>query len=193
MKKQTKPNPILGKRVRELRKAADLTQEKLADKLHFTAKYIGDLENGRRNITEQTADLLANLFHVDAEYFLDEGHEFKTSMEYTGEIFRQTDLEMYHFENAIASLAILNGYIVETPPRDIFSFRERVLDHSKDYMSFKQYGDEKYSLSMLNVQHLGHFLTDILMSYLKWHNEFLRPFPNGESMEESFQNTPVKE
>lgn len=48
-----------GKRLAELRKAAGLTQERLAEKSALHPNYIGDLERGHRNPTLMTLHALA--------------------------------------------------------------------------------------------------------------------------------------
>lgn len=42
---------LVGRNVRRLRLAADLTQEQLAERSGFTQQYLSDLERGRRNPT----------------------------------------------------------------------------------------------------------------------------------------------
>jgi len=49
---------LLGKRIRELRLARDLSQEALAEKMGVNAKYLGFIEQGRAN---PTLDVLLNL------------------------------------------------------------------------------------------------------------------------------------
>ena len=113
MKNRQNPNKTLGNRVKVLREAAKLTQEQLAEQLHFSAKYIGDLENARRNITPQTAELMASLFRCDANYLLDETVEYKTAVDKFNAVLDETSHENYLMFNAICSLAALNGYTVE--------------------------------------------------------------------------------
>ncbi len=41
----------LGRRLQQLRKAADLTQQQLADRVRMDWKYLGSIERGERNVT----------------------------------------------------------------------------------------------------------------------------------------------
>ena len=60
----------LGKAVRTLREAHDLTQESLADLAGMSANYIGDAERGERNISVRALWLLADGLDVPASTLL---------------------------------------------------------------------------------------------------------------------------
>ena len=49
----------LGQRIKELRKARGLSQESLAERASISAKYLSDLERGKRNPTFSTAEKIA--------------------------------------------------------------------------------------------------------------------------------------
>lgn len=169
MKKKKIPNKELGNRVRALRKDAKLTQEKLAEKLHFTEKYIGDLENGRRNITPQTAELMASLFRCDANYLLDENVEYKSDIDKFNTLLNETTQENYLMFNAICSLAVLNGYDVEI--QDIKGNNKigDVFLRMKEYMIFKKNGKKVFSLSLSKANQLGNNISEIFMSNINWY------------------------
>jgi len=57
-------NRIFGKRIRELRIAANLSQEKLAEITGFHRTYIGMVERGERNISLRNISILANSFNI---------------------------------------------------------------------------------------------------------------------------------
>ncbi len=65
----------LGKAVRTLREARDLTQESLADLAGMTANYIGDAERGERNISVRALWLLADGLDVPASTLLREAEK----------------------------------------------------------------------------------------------------------------------
>jgi len=60
----------LGKAVRTLREARDLTQESLADRAEMSANYVGDAERGERNISVRALWLLADGLNVPASTLL---------------------------------------------------------------------------------------------------------------------------
>jgi transcriptional regulator with XRE-family HTH domain len=61
---------ILGVRVRSLRMAAGVTQEKLAEKAGISLKHLGELERGRSNPTLSSLEALAAALGVSlAEFF----------------------------------------------------------------------------------------------------------------------------
>lgn len=155
-KQKKSPNPILANHVRVLRKSNNMTQAQLAEKLHFTAKYIADMENARRSITPQTADLMANLFHVDSNYFLDATNE--------------EEQENRLIFNAICSLATLNGYKVEM--QDLHGKGEgRIEDYflrMRDFMIFYRDGKKAFSLSVQDANRFGNLLSDIFTSHIEW-------------------------
>ena len=168
MKNRQNPNKTLGNRVKALREAAKLTQEQLAEQLHFSAKYIGDLENARRNITPQTAELMANLFRCDANYLLDETVEYKTAVDKCNAVLDETSHENYLMFNAICSLAALNGYDVEIQDIHGSGKIEDVFSRMKEFMIFKRNGKKDFSLSLADANRFGNNLSEIFMSNIKW-------------------------
>jgi transcriptional regulator with XRE-family HTH domain len=59
-----------GKRVRELRKEAGLTQEELADYAELDRSYIGSIERGERNLSIENVCRLANALEISpADFF----------------------------------------------------------------------------------------------------------------------------
>lgn len=60
------------KRIKELREAAGLSQEKLAAKAGLTHATVSDVENGKRNATLKTATKLAEALGVPLASILDE-------------------------------------------------------------------------------------------------------------------------
>ena len=55
---------ILGNRVRSLRLERGLTQEKLAEELGVTPRYLAGIERGERNLTLDSVDSLAQQLGV---------------------------------------------------------------------------------------------------------------------------------
>ena len=60
----------LGKRVRELRRKLDLTQEELAEQCGISASFLGHIERGTRVASIETLVGLCNLLHVTPQYLL---------------------------------------------------------------------------------------------------------------------------
>ncbi len=58
---------LFGKRVKELRKKNNLTQEQLAEKIGVYQKQIGNIETGVCFTTFQTLEKLAQVFNVEIE------------------------------------------------------------------------------------------------------------------------------
>jgi transcriptional regulator with XRE-family HTH domain len=61
----------LGERVRELRRAAGLTQEALADRCGLHVTYIAGIESGRRNPSLNSITALARGLAVSASKLLE--------------------------------------------------------------------------------------------------------------------------
>lgn len=66
----------LGNRIKEIRKAAKLTQERLAEKAGLSVEYISRIERGLAQPSFKTIDLLADVLNVTAKDFWD----FKASI-----------------------------------------------------------------------------------------------------------------
>lgn len=61
----------LGERIKQLRKEANISQEKLAELASLDRTYINSVENGRRNISIINIDKIANAFNISLSDFFD--------------------------------------------------------------------------------------------------------------------------
>ena len=181
MKNEAIYNKELAKRFRTLREDAELTQEQLASRLHISPVQVYNYEKARRRITEQTADLMAMIFSIDASYLLDETVKYRTAAEKIKTEFQtainESNQEAYYMYNAICCLAALNGYTVEIKGKsDIANDLRKVLptgkgkigDSFKEYMVFYRNGKKEFSLSLEDANHFGNHINDIFLSHIKW-------------------------
>lgn len=74
-----------GERIREVRKALNLTLEKFGEQIGVGKSTISDLENGRRSLSEHMTKSICREFHVD--------YIWLTSGE--GEMFVESDDDFY--------------------------------------------------------------------------------------------------
>lgn len=63
----------LGRNLRALRVSRGLTQEKLAEYLDVTPRYLAGIERGERNLTLDSIDALADALRVDGVALLTVG------------------------------------------------------------------------------------------------------------------------
>ena len=61
---------ILGNKIRQLRKANNLTQEVLAEQLDLSYTYLGQVERGIRGINLPNLIKIANRFNISIDYLL---------------------------------------------------------------------------------------------------------------------------
>lgn len=62
----------VGKRIREIRKAKGLSQEKLGEECGFTFSYIGGIERAENNVSIKNLEKIANALDVELyELFVD--------------------------------------------------------------------------------------------------------------------------
>ena len=64
----TENNLSIGQRMRQIRQAAHMTQEQLADTLGVTVNYLGEIERGRRPLSLALASQFCQYFHVTYDY-----------------------------------------------------------------------------------------------------------------------------
>ena len=55
-------------RIKELRKTLKMSQDTFAEKLSLTKNYISLVENGNRNLSEQSIKVLCSIFNVNEEW-----------------------------------------------------------------------------------------------------------------------------
>lgn len=61
-------NAAVGRRIRQIRRSAHMTQEKLADVLGVTVNYLGEVERGRKPLSRSLEDQFCLFFHVTYDY-----------------------------------------------------------------------------------------------------------------------------
>ncbi|AZU00428.1 MULTISPECIES: helix-turn-helix domain-containing protein [Actinomycetes] len=69
----------LGRNLRALRVSRGLTQEKLAEDLDVTPRYLAGIERGERNLTLDSIDALAEALRVDSVALLTVGVDASTT------------------------------------------------------------------------------------------------------------------
>ena len=178
MKNEIIYNKELAKRFRELREDAELTQEQLASKLHISPVQVYNYEKARRRITEQTADLMAMIFSIDASYLLDETVKYRTAAEKFKTEFQtainDSNQEAFYMDAAIYYLAALNGYTVEIKDiaaetaKAIATGNGTIADCFKEYMIFSRNGKKEFSLSLEDARQYGNILAENFMTYTDW-------------------------
>lgn len=62
---------VLGERVRGIRRERHLTQERLAEQLGVTPRYLAGIERGERNLTLDSVDALAAQLGLEGLSLLD--------------------------------------------------------------------------------------------------------------------------
>lgn len=61
---------MIGKRIRELRRGAKMTQKELSDHLGVSASAVGMYEQDRRTPDVETIAVICNMFNITADYLL---------------------------------------------------------------------------------------------------------------------------
>ena len=64
----------LGKRISELRKRMNISQEMLAEKLNITQKSLSNIETGRNFLTADTLEKLLSVFNITSAELFDFEH-----------------------------------------------------------------------------------------------------------------------
>jgi len=70
LSKLTQRDIVLGKRIKRLRKQAELTQEQLAEKVHVSTTHIGLVKTGYRRMSLKTLQRVANVLGVKVKDIL---------------------------------------------------------------------------------------------------------------------------
>ena len=109
MENKEKVNKLCGTRLREARRAKDLTQQQLADIVEVDPKYISAIENGKRKMSSNLAKKVGKTLNARPEYLLGlDDHPTAAdellSKKYTGD-------NMYDYIEYLEQ----NDYILSTP------------------------------------------------------------------------------
>ena len=68
---------LLGKRIRSLRRLNGLSQEQLSEQANISAKYIGEVERGKANLTIDFLERISITLNVDLPDLFDFHHELR--------------------------------------------------------------------------------------------------------------------
>jgi len=71
---------VLGGCIREERLKLNLTQEKLAEDVHISASYVGQIERGERSVTLGTLVLIVNRLGVTVDYLLSNAAAYQNTV-----------------------------------------------------------------------------------------------------------------
>lgn len=67
---QSKVNIEVGARIRELREIKHFTRETLAEKVHISAKFLYEIESGKKGFSAETLCKLAESLSVSCDYIM---------------------------------------------------------------------------------------------------------------------------
>ena len=65
--------PAIAKRIKAARRAAQLTQAELAEKINISTNAVAKLETNLMNVSLQTLISIANVLNIDMNYLLSDG------------------------------------------------------------------------------------------------------------------------
>ena len=68
---------LLGKRLRSLRRLNDLSQEQLGENANISAKYVGEVERGKANLTIDILERISIALNVSLPDLFDFHHELR--------------------------------------------------------------------------------------------------------------------
>lgn len=64
----------IGLRIKELRAEADLSQDELAYSIDMARSYLAEIETGKRNVSIQNLERIANGLSITLDEFFDSGY-----------------------------------------------------------------------------------------------------------------------
>lgn len=104
----------LSEKIKKARKSAGLTQRMLADMIHLSQGYIGDIERGRTNPSLSTLELIANALQIDIAEFVGNSSEVNETSITNDEIYLLmgyrdlADNDKITVQNLISRLKLVN-------------------------------------------------------------------------------------
>lgn len=120
-----------GKRVRELRKALDLSGEKFGEQIGIKRNTLSQIETGKNNLTEQLLKSICREFNVNEDWLrIGEGEMFKT-YDYDDEVAECIEsmiTEDYPFYNIIKGVMVAYNRSKPDDRKIIDNFMEQVVD-----------------------------------------------------------------
>ena len=118
---------LIGKRLKELRKAKGLNQQDLGDLVNVTKVSICCYEKGTRTPNLETFQDLTNVFNVSADYLL--GNDIKANVVKEGEEIYAINIprEMADFFNELRLNQDLYRKVMEDDPKRIIEILGKLL------------------------------------------------------------------
>ena len=107
---------MIAKRIKKARKAAQLTQAELAEKINISTNAVAKLETNLMNVSLQTLINIANVLDIDMNYLLSENIDINSRDENT-DIFLESliaNLSMRDKAFIIHTINGLKAYNAET-------------------------------------------------------------------------------
>ncbi len=66
--RSSEKNSEIGQRMRQIRRAARMTQQQLAEALELSVNYLGEVERGHKPLSHKLADQFCNYFNITYDY-----------------------------------------------------------------------------------------------------------------------------
>lgn len=112
-RKRTEINPVRGERLRQLLSEQGVDQKDLAEEIGYTKEHISYIINGKRNLTEDAARAIVQMFPPTRFEWLMGYDGYKTETEKMLSEFNDFNNEWKTRLRAVRVLAYLSGYNIE--------------------------------------------------------------------------------
>lgn len=124
---------MLGPRLKALRKAKDLTQKELADKISVTHVSISGYENGNRTPDTETLQALADFFDVTTDYLLGRSDVMNPRM------FENTEITNDEYKNLTPYQKEVVDFFLTRENLQFYDRPERLLDALEQFEVFYEF------------------------------------------------------
>jgi len=120
----------IGKKVKELRVVNEWTQEEAAKQLHMCRNTYSDIELGKSDISISRLVQLANFYHVDVDYFVDDKERVIFYSTGTNGNFHKSQCNEYHVHSGEEKLQL----IIELKDKEL-AMQQREIENLREIIA----------------------------------------------------------
>lgn len=159
-------NPIRGERLKQLLNMRGVSQEELADQIGYSKEHISYIVNGKRNLTAEAAETIANIFKpVQVEWLLGFS-DFMTVGDQFVQVLEDSRQESSMLFTGLSAFATLAGYSISTAEMSGQKSLQEYFSVIKDYCKISK-GDKQVCMSLAEMNQFENEVFDFVELKLK--------------------------
>lgn len=165
-RKSVPVNPVRGERLKELLEKHGVSQEELAERIGYSKEHISYIVNGKRNLTADAAEAIANIFKTVSVEWLLGFSPYMNAAEHFVKALDDMDREASTLFTGFSAFATLAGYSISTENISGKGTISEYFSSTKEYCKISK-GEKQVCLSLEEMNRFENEVYDFVELKIK--------------------------